>query len=74
MLYTLVDGAVRLVTSSLPPPTTDAGGDSGRLEIYSNGEWGTLCDDEFDQTDADVVCQQLGYNGASSYGSVGDLG
>ena len=40
---------------------------SGRLEIYINGQWGTICDDFFDQTDATVACKQLGFSGALSY-------
>ena len=33
----------------------------GRLEIFYNGQWGTVCDDGFNVEAADVACNNLGF-------------
>ena len=39
---------------------------SGRLEILVNGQWGTVCSKDFEMSDANVACKQLGYKSATN--------
>merc|ERR1712130_120711 len=47
------------VTSSRP--------NKGVLMVYYNGQWGTVCDDGFGQSEADVACRAMHYDAAATY-------
>ena len=39
----------------------------GRVEIFHNGVWGTVCNNHWLVFESDVVCRQLGYFGGLPY-------
>lgn len=51
------ENRIRLIT-----PDDDIGG--GRVEVYHDGQWGTICDENWGEEAAEVVCKELGYSGA----------
>ena len=52
-------GMIRLVNGRVT--------NEGRVEVYCNGQWGTVCDSTFGIAAANTVCRQLGYTHALQY-------
>ena len=74
-MYIVYVDATRIWDSPYPGQIRLTGGkysNQGSLEIYCNGEWGTVCDDSdsFGFKEAIVTCRQLGYNTYYTYRTV----
>ncbi|XP_046751006.1 lysyl oxidase homolog 2-like [Diprion similis] len=60
------EGAIKLLGGN--------GDYEGNVEILHNGKWGSICDDEWDYMEANVVCRQLGFESATKQTTNGRFG
>lgn len=56
------DGYVRLVNDSLDSVLIKDTLSRGRVEICINGTFQTICEEDWDNTDASVLCSELGFS------------
>lgn len=69
------EGSLRLNYSAFNPVIHFNPADHiGRLEVFLNSTWGTVCIKEFDFYEADIICKELGYLYAYRFNDVGSLG
>ena len=57
--YNCTDYDIQLVGGASP--------NEGKVLMCLNGVWGTLCDETFSKTDAQIVCYDAGYSGGMKY-------
>jgi len=62
-----------LNTAIYPLRLSDGTDTSGRVELFFNGRWGTICNDKFDKLDGEVVCRQLNQGSVSRIAKPGEF-
>ncbi|XP_069579588.1 scavenger receptor class A member 5 [Brachyistius frenatus] len=68
------DRGERTVEEILVRLVNGSGPHEGRVEVFHECRWGTVCDDAWDKKDAEVVCRMLGYQGATAFHKIGRFG
>ncbi|XP_046877645.1 scavenger receptor class A member 5 [Hypomesus transpacificus] len=68
------DRAEKTVEETLVRLVNGSGPHEGRVEVFHERRWGTVCDDVWDKTDGDVVCRMLGYQRAIEIHKTGRFG
>ncbi|XP_033748268.1 multiple epidermal growth factor-like domains protein 11 [Pecten maximus] len=63
VLFLHISTTVSLNVRLVDGPTQN----QGRVEIYNNGQWGTVCDDGFETDEAKAVCNELGYRYGTAF-------
>lgn len=61
-LTNIVKYIVTFSAEELIARIADEAVEAGSLEIFYNGKWNTVCDDEFGREEAQVACRMLGFN------------
>ncbi|XP_041951914.1 scavenger receptor class A member 5 [Alosa sapidissima] len=64
----------RTVEATLVRLVNGSGLHEGRVEVFHERRWGTVCDDVWDKKDGDVVCRMLGFRGAKEVHKTGRFG
>lgn len=65
-LFSGLERSRRATPSQSTVRLVNGGPNFGRIEVYHRGEWGTICDDNWNIRNGNVLCKMLGYARASS--------
>ena len=67
-----LSSAVLIKTRLVGNSSSTGGQYSGRLEVFYNGTWGTVCDHSWGFQDTIVACKEMGFPSAEEYYSPGN--